>query len=333
MERGKVMKRKMSIFAILVFVAMLGTMVACGGGGGGSEAVSYDGSTMPSVIDTTASVALAKAAALSHDAAFDASPVSPASAGAAVLRVPSNPMDMVAFARGIIAGGSVSGAVEPLAAVESLSYSCSTFTDYDGSGGSRTAQFCEDGDRVKITMSADGYDDGDVAYDGVVIIEGTETGGGTIIFRDFFSSSVSDNEDLFIDGIITFRDSGSTATVTFNVSMYDYVTEEGFWIDNYRAVVVEDTGNSLDTVTITGRFYDYHDGYVDISTVTPVVVPWNQDYPILGELQMTGAMGYWIKIRFDQDISDVPILQVEVNIDEDPDWDWQSAWEYWEPIT
>jgi hypothetical protein len=166
--------------------------------------------------------------------------------------------------------------------------------------------------------------------DGVIILEGTETGGGTIIFRDYYFSSVTDSENFFIDGIITLSGSSSTSTVTLNLSMYDGMADEGFWLDNYRVVVVEDIANGWDTVTITGRFYDYHDGYVDISTNTPLVLPWNEDYPILGELQLTGADGYWIKIRFDQDISDVCTLQVEVNIDEDPEWDWQSSVEYWE---
>ena len=233
--------RKLSMFVIALMMTIgMFTVLGCGGGGGSSENVTYEGETMPSVIDTTGAVELAKAASLAFNDAFDAAPVPTAIAGTGVLRVPSDPMDMVAFAREIFAGGnaggSAGGSVEPLAAAESLAYDCSVFTEYDGFGGSRTAEFCMDGARVRITMSADGYDDGDEAMDGMVLLEGTEADLGTIIFRDYFYSSVTDSEYFFADGIITLSESGSTFTVTFNLSMYDYITDEGFWLNNYKVV-------------------------------------------------------------------------------------------------
>jgi hypothetical protein len=321
--------RKFALLTITLAL-MTGLMaLGCGGGGGGSEEVTYEGSTMPSVIDTTGAVDLAKSASL---AGQDAQGVLPMSVG--TTRVPSDPAKMVAYARGVVAGAGVSGGVELLSAVEPLAYACSVDEYDDGSGGTITEEFCIDPvrEKIRMTLSADGYDDGVEAIDGVIIIEGGDSD-VTVIFRDYFYADLfAGDEDFYADGIVTMRESGSTITITYNLSMYDYLTDEGFWLNNYRLVVVEDTFNEEDTVTITGRFYDYHGGYVDISTVTPLVVPWNEDYPVIGELQMTGANGYWIKIRFDQDISDIPWFQVDVNVDEDPEYDWQSAWEYWEPL-
>lgn len=323
----------MKRFAILTLslALMTGLMaLGCGGGGGGSEEVTYGGSTMPSVIDTTGAVELAKAAAL---AGQEAQGVLPMSVG--TTRVPSDPAKMVAYARGVLAGGGAAGAVKPLAVAEPLGYEClPAEITTDGSGGTITTQFCGDegNGSIKITMSADNFNDGWESIDGVFIMEGTEFD-VTIIFRDYFYADLfDDDEDFYADGIVTMKESGYTMTITYNLSLYDYLTDEGSWLDNYRLVVVEDDPNEWDTVTISGRFYDYYGGYVDISTETPLIVPWEEDYPIIGELQMTGDMGYWIKIRFDQDISDIPWFQVEVNIDEDPDYDWQSAWEYWELV-
>ena len=329
-------KLSMLVIALMLTTGMF-TVLGCGGGGGGSsEDVAYEGETMPSVIgttDTAAMVELAKDAALAGEDAADFIPV-PLSAG--TVRMPSDPAEMIGYARGILSGAAGGGydSVESLAVAEPLALEClpaEMFTD--GSGGYYTEQLCGDEDTLRMTMTAVGYDDGSEYIDGTIIMEMNESPAEmTIIFRDYeYDDYVSDW--FYADGIVTFRENSVTRfTLTYNLSMYDYNEDEGFWLNNYRVVIDEDSGLQEDTVTISGRFYDFDDGYVDISTVTTLVVPWNQDYPILGELQMTGAMGYWIKIRFDQDIPDVPILQVEVNVDEDPEWDWQSGWEYWVPL-
>ena len=60
------MKSRISIFAVLGLVAMLGAMIACGGGGSSSESISYTGETMPSVLDTTGAVELARGSVLDN---------------------------------------------------------------------------------------------------------------------------------------------------------------------------------------------------------------------------------------------------------------------------
>ncbi|MCJ7500257.1 hypothetical protein MUP29_08370 [bacterium] len=327
------MKKSILIVSLTLTVAMAASMfiIACGGGGGGGgENVTYEGSTMPSVIDTTGAVELAMTVVMTQPDPESMVPLS-----VDTVRVPSDPMAMVTWAKSVLAGASVSGAVQPLAVAEPLAYEClPAETQTDGSGGSRTYQLCgnESTGFMRITLSADSFNDGFESMDGVIIIEGTEGPEGTditVIFRDYYYADLAgDSEDFYADGIITLVATLTSETTTWNLSIYDFLTDEGFWLNNYKMVDTWDDVAEEDTVTISGRFYDYYGGYVDISTTTPVVIPLIQDNPVSGEIQLTGAMGYWIKLRFDMPVA-TPLFQVEVNFDADPEYDWQSEWLEW----
>lgn len=317
-------KQSTWITLILVTVGML-TILGCGGGGGSSEAVNYEGVNTPAVlgtVDTASMVSLAKRAALAGEEAQEVSPLSVDTAG-----MPSDPVEMVNYAKKMLSGSSVPVA-QPLSVVQPLAMDCyPAQTMTDGSGGYMTVEYCAGSTSEKITVTAVGYDDGFEAVDGQVIMEGTSTK-LTIIFRDYYYDDYS-SQDYYADGIVRYEENSSTRlTITYDLSLYDYNTSDGYWLNNYKLVVDEDSVNEEDTVSISGRFYDFDNGYVDIQTVSPVVVPWNQDFPTSGELQMTGDAGYWIKIRFRLNVS-TPEYQVEINADADPDYDWISAWEPW----
>ncbi len=111
--------------------------------------------------------------------------------------------------------------------------------------------------------------------------------------------------------------------------MYDFITDEGFWINNYKIVATDITDGQ--NVTISGRFYDFHGGYVDISTETTLFVATVDDYPSSGKLRMTGASGAWIEIEFRNE--GTPELLVTVDLDSEPGGEWNSGWLPWEPIT
>ncbi len=97
-------------FALLTITMALVTglfALGCGGGGGSSESVTYEGSTMPAVIDTTGSVELAKMAAMAGNDASDlVDSANPTSVD--IESIPGNPFEVVAYAKGIFSGGGLS---------------------------------------------------------------------------------------------------------------------------------------------------------------------------------------------------------------------------------
>jgi len=322
------MRKRISILAVLAVVGLLGTMVACGGGGGSSEPVTYEGETMPSVIgttDTTAMVSLAKRATLAGQKAEGAVPTS-----VNALRLPSNPGAMIPYARDFLSGFPVprTSGVQSLAVAEPLAGNCLPAETYtDGNGGYYTVEMCAGYNDVTYTLTAVDYDNGSEAMDGTVIMEMGETS-ATIILRDYYYYNYA-SEDFYADGTVTYNENSATrSTITYNMSMYDFGDFEGFWLNNYRIVVDEDSDNAQDIVSISGRFYDHDRGQLNLVTVTPLVFPFAQDYPVAGELQLTGDSGHWIKIRFDVNVS-TPVLQVEINCDDDPEYEWISSWEPW----
>lgn len=326
------MRRNRIFILAIITIALMIMALACGGGGGGSEQVTYEGENMPSVIgttDTAVMVSLAKRATLGGQEAEGAIP-----SNTNTVRVPSDPGAMIPYTRDFLSGFTTpaKGGVQSLSVAEPLAGDCLPAETYtDGYGGYYTEELCVGATSLSFTMTAVGYDDGFEAMDGTVIMEMDETS-ATVIFRDYYYSNYG-SEDFYADGIVTYvENSAIRTTITYDLSLYNFNDFEGAWLNNYRIVVDEDAANEQDIASISGRFYDYNRGYVDIVTVTPLVFPWNQDYPVAGELQLTGGNGYWVKIRFDLNVS-TPVLQVEINCDDDPEYEWISGWEPWVLIT
>ena len=109
-------------------------------------------------------------------------------------------------------------------------------------------------------------------------------------------------------------------------------------MDGYT--IVMDDNN--DTITVNGRFYDFWNGYVDVTTETPIAIEMYYDdlaeemvfvdeYPTAGAIKLTGANGAWILIEFRDE--GTPEFRLTVDLDndplDDPLWEWQSSWQAW----
>ena len=321
------MKSRISIFAVLAVVVMLGTMVACGGGGGSSsESVSYTGETMPSVLDTTGAVELARSTVL--DTMEGDTYVDPNLFPLAL----SSPDVLDRFLDPDIVAGILINALtgEPAAShmavqVEPLGYRCmsGSETGFEGQGSVR-GRICGDFNESEQVFDTMDYlegtfinysTDGDDNFRGTMIID-MRSGDLRMIMRDFrFADGFGD--ELILDGMVSFTESGAVTSVRFN--MFILFNDEGVWFNNL--VMAETDFVSYITASINGRIYDFVDGYIDFVTVEDLVVDSGDIYPSNGTIKLTGANGVSITLE----VVDETGFMVYVDLDGDGSSDWQTS--------
>ncbi|UCG39200.1 MAG: hypothetical protein JSV00_02905 [bacterium] len=355
--------RKWNPMVIVLSVALgMGLVMGCGGGGGGgggSESVNYDGSQDPAVIDTTSAVALAKNSVefMNSDPSGGSGPL--AVEGGAFTGMVKDPSRAVEYALGYFRNSKNDGSVQSLSAsVEPLAVMCqSGFWGTGSAGGEIWLEICGDPAEMQGTVyflsigfDFRDYDDGTEYLDGELVVQGIydeDADGGEgdfvddirVIFRDLTTLSAS--EDSYIDGWVDYDESAGVYTITYNLFLVDNDAQDAVWLSNYTYVM----NDNDDTVTVNGRLYDYDDGYVDVTTETPLAWAMHYDvgldelvfddtYPTGGLIRLTGAGGAWIEIEF-RDNAGTPELQVTVDVDneptDDPLWEWQSSWQSWVP--
>lgn len=318
------MRNRISISVVLMVAVMFGTMIACGGGGG-SESVNYTGETMPSVLDTTGAVELARGAVL--DTMESDSLVDP---DLFPLALPdSNALDMFLdpdVAAGILLNALTrEPAASPMAATaEPLAYRCISGSEPGADGsGSVSGRICGDYDAQEDVFNTVDYLQGTFTnytqdlegyFHGTMIID-YRSGDLRMIFRDFsFEDSL---DELFLDGMVSFMESGSSASVSFN--MFILVNGEGVWFNNL--VMIEEDFGTYITSSINGRIYDFVDGYIDFVTLEDFVVDEGDIYPSDGTIKITGANGVSITLE----VVDANGFMVYVDVDGDGESDWQTS--------
>lgn len=147
----------------------------------------------------------------------------------------------------------------------------------------------------------------DFSSDGIVIDGTTEILGTFDVNLQQFSrftlsfKSLTFSTDGFtvsLAGLLSwgFNFTSNTETLSMNMVLLDQATDKTYWFNNYELVTVY-YGSSL-TQTLSGRYYDHDHGYVDITTLTPLVAIYGDQWPSQGSLAFTGDFGRWVRLNF-----------------------------------
>ncbi|MSN27335.1 MAG: hypothetical protein GJV46_15895 [Geobacter sp.] len=108
----------------------------------------------------------------------------------------------------------------------------------------------------------------------------------------------------------------SSETVTMNMVLADQPSGLTHWFRNYE--IQSSYGNGYTTQTISGRYYNPGNGYLDIVSQIPLVINNGDSMPSEGQLQFLGENGSWARINFMPNS-----LMIEVDSDGDGVADWQ----------
>ncbi|HXE96939.1 MAG TPA: FG-GAP-like repeat-containing protein, partial [Dongiaceae bacterium] len=138
----------------------------------------------------------------------------------------------------------------------------------------------------------------------------------TLSFRSL--SFQSGNFTFFLTGSLSwgFNLASSTETLSMNMVLLDQSSAKTYWFNNYELVTVY-SANSL-TQTISGRYYDHDHGYVDLTTLTPLVATYGTHWPSQGSLAFTGNLGRSVRLNFQ-----ASTLVIEADTDGNGNADWQ----------
>ena len=98
---------------------------------------------------------------------------------------------------------------------------------------------------------------------------------------------VTSDQSLTIDGTVTTSASGATITITSNLVLRDNTTAKTYKTEDLVVTAVAATSSA--SITFTGRVYHPTEGYVTLSTPTPLVVVAGDHYPSSGTFVATGA--------------------------------------------
>ncbi len=279
-------------------------LAACGGGGGGdgggSVPAAYSGgATTQASITTDNAQTLAAGAWEGGNTSTEVGGVVPLQTGegASASALP----DLVQMAKVLKAP------VERLnlGATPSVTpASTDSNTLYDGYGGSASYSISANDSTGAFsgTFQFNGYNSGGVTVDGGMNISGKidlATDNLTQLKLSFSSLTVSDTTQSFtLDGSIagSMSTDGTEETDTFNLILIDSTAHKSYWIRNY--VITTTFGADSDQVTVSGRYYDFVNGYVDITTLTPLTIPSTATQPTAGALLFTGKDNSQARLSF-----------------------------------
>jgi hypothetical protein len=171
------------------------------------------------------------------------------------------------------------------------------------------------------TIVFQSFASGGVVVDGTADVLGTfdvnrqEFSRFTLSFRSLTFSS--DGFTVSLTGSLSwgFNFSSNTETLSMNMVLLDQTTGKTYWYNNYELVTVY--SGSILTQTISGRYYDHNNGYVDITTLTPLVTDYGNQWPSEGSLAFTGDLGRWVRLNFH---ANTLVIEADTNSDGSSDW-------------
>lgn len=256
-------------------------LAACGGGGGGGGGggpvvpTSYTGLTTQAVITSANGVTLV-------GGAWEGGMVTDSVAGVVPLAIQANPQSpaaMYGFAnhlKSLVLQVVPTGRAQAQPAVvvtEDLPFDCggnASFTmDLNDVSGVFTGQFtfnsyCTQGTVISGVLSFSGQAnpaDGFVSQLQLVF-------NNLMISDPTFSGTITEGTVDF-----TFATDGLSEVDTLDYVLRDNLNLKTYWVDNYVAQITYGPVN--DEVLLTGRYYDPDLGYVDISTLSPLLISLN----------------------------------------------------------
>ncbi len=114
--------------------------------------------------------------------------------------------------------------------------------------------------------------------------------GETQFIMSFNALTIDSGSDSFtVDGDVDMDLSGSTTTITMNILMQDNSNKKVYWVENFNMTLTMEANYVY--VEVSGKYYDPDYGYVVLSTLTPLRIYDNNDWPSQGVLICTGNTG------------------------------------------
>ena len=268
-------------------------LAGCGGGGASSGGTGYNGLTTQAIVTTS------NAKALTVDA-YSGSQISAAASGVAKVANDNNGHTaLLQQTAGILVRCMKSIVDPPKSSAKSVAGTAvqSSINGYSGS-----ASFT-----ITVEQTTGAFN-GTIAFSQYQDTDASPTISGSLSFSGIYSQSAGDFTSLNItfgnfvgtDGSKSYKLAGSlsysivgiTRTVSMSVVLTDNSSGRTFWVKDFN---VAEAGNLL---TVTGTYYDPINGYVVISTSTPLTAMALDAPPTSGQLLFSGANGTKARLTF-----------------------------------
>lgn len=278
------------------------TIVGCGGGGGGGDggggggatSLTYSGVSTPAVVTATNADSIAAGA-------LNAGSSATGFTGIAALNDPNQLADQPArlFAADFskVVGATV-GKIDFQAGLErnitaALKHDSDTMPGACGGSFSYDIQVDTVSGAFSGSLTFHGY-----CEDGMVLNGGTRFSGiinpntaELVSFKLNFDyiTATNGSGSVTMTGQIQLSQSGSTLMATMDMLIRDDNMNRVCKIENYQMTIAD--MYNYEEIEISGRFYDPDYGYVDLQTISPLLVYNYDDYPSSGQLVLTGETG------------------------------------------
>jgi len=291
---------------VLALFLSLSALAACGGdgssGGGNNVPAAYTGVTTQATITADNAQALAAGAWGGGMASFQVGEVVPLAVGdgtsaatfpgvlqmAQLLKAPVVRIDP----------GAPPAARPSSTDSSTMAGDCGGAASYTLSANDSTGAFvgsitfngyCSEGTTLSSRMNVSGQFD-------------PNTSDLTQMSLSFPSLTVSDgSKTATMAGSVSFTlaADGNGGTEAMDLVLRDSATQKSFWVHNFQASIA--SGTDADQVSMSGRFYDPEDGYVALSTLTPLTIPYAADLPTQGTLLFAGKDNTAARLTFNVD--------------------------------
>jgi len=283
---------KLTMVSISLFVTVLVT--ACGGGGGDGTTPtlsdSYTGSRTLATVSNNSAETIAVEAYNGTETANGVSGLVNSVGGGA----PAAASPAAATSR------AVSNALYRATQTTSAQGTCGGSASYTATVNEQTGDFsmtftfnsfCEPDGLTENVLN------GSMTFSGNIDPTTQEMNHMTVSFGAITSTLSDGSEDITLTGSISMTMSNTnTGTVTMNFVSRDNLTGKTYWVDNYVATSTDN--GTYEEVTLSGRFYDHDNGYVEITTITPGIIYTGDQHPSTGILQFDGANNNSIRLTF-----------------------------------
>lgn len=163
-----------------------------------------------------------------------------------------------------------------------------------------------------------------------VVINGTATILGTIDpnWNDITQLTLSfksldlnfgNPEGLTLTGRLSLNKafSSQSETLSMDLVLLDQEDNKTYWFNNYTITThFLDNGVSQ---TMTGRYYDHDNGYVDLTTLVPLYFSYGNGWPSEGSVLFSGDSDTWVQLNFNGNT-----ITIDADTNGDGDIDWQD---------
>lgn len=129
--------------------------------------------------------------------------------------------------------------------------------------------------------------------------------------------------DIAMGGSLSYTFGGTAMTAVINLTVRDNSAGEAIRLESFAVDSVEVAGG--DRVSVTGRAFHSAHGHVDVTTATPFLVAFGDDFPSSGVLRADGADGTWVRLTA---VSSTH-YRLEADTDGDGTPDWASGFLPW----